>query len=254
MESKIYSKGDYQMFINAITVFKDFNDTITFNDGKAFFKAFAGRIHASVELNCSVDVELTSLTLRIPILNAYIGDTVEIGYDNRSMIINNGQDIIKFPKTIDSTKITEQEFNDKFNTFVNKENLVFSWDIPADKYGIINKYMNGFQTQSFIISKEPNSTQLKIIIGDQVSIGSVEVKTFDLLMNDYQGLNDQKIISKCWLDYWGPLGKSLKTMNLSVYYYPEKDILIYVCNVETEYGKIKIFSASERIAPEYLDE
>lgn len=244
-ETKIYSKKDFGSFMSTLDVIKNFNDSVTFTDGKAFFRSADKSMLIKAICDCRMDIELTKLTSKIPIFQAYIGDTVEIGTDDRNYVINNGSDIIRFPIAEDPSKMTEEEYTTKYN-----DNLVgdpiLVWEIDENKFGAIRKYFEGFGTLAMKFQKASNSNEFNIRIGDEGITGSAEIYKFEI--PDNSPLVGKEIRTNCQFEFISAAGKCFNGLTIKIYYHPENEWLIFVSDMGTEFVTMQFFRAKPAVS------
>lgn len=249
--SKIYSKKDFESFMSTLELVKNFNDCITFSNGVAYYRSVDRTMMIKTKCECLMDIELTKLANKIPIFNAYIGDTVEIGKDDRNYIINNGSDIIKFPIASDPLKIEEADYTTKFSSLIDEKNKLFSWDIPSDKFNAILKFFEGFSTCEITFDKDSNSPIVNLRVGDETTTGCAQIQSFDLSTMEDKSLLDQLIKTSCMFEFISALGKKFDSINLSVYYNPAQDWIISVSDIKTDFCTMQMFRPRPRITSTY---
>lgn len=237
-ESKVLSKQNFKNFIETINVAKDFNDSITFNDGIAYLYSSDKTMLMKIECNCPINIELTKLANKINILNAYCGDVVELNKDDHYYIINNGSDIIKLPFTENPFKATEEVYNSKLNTLIVKQPFIFDWNITSEKFESIRKYFSGFGSNSFIFKKEANDPNLMIKIGAENIFGCAIVNNVKI---EDEYLIPIEINTDCEFEYISSTGKSFNKINISAYYNIETGNIVFVSDLESNFCKIQAF-------------
>lgn len=238
IEPTVISKNLFKNFISTIDVAKDFNDSITFNDGIAYLYSSDKTMLMRIECNCPINIELTKLASKLMILNAYCGDTVEFNKDDHYYIINNGSDIIKFPLTENPFKATEEVYNSKLNTLINDQPFIFDWNITSEKFESIRKYFSGFGSNSFIFKKEPNDDNLIIKVGTENIFGCA-------IINNCK-IEDEKLIpieinTDCEFEYISSTGKCFNKINIKAYYNTETGNIVFVSDLESSFCKIQAF-------------
>lgn len=245
--SKIYSKKDFQSFMSTLTIVKDFNDSVTFNNGVAIFKTPDKSLWVKMNCVCPMDIELTKISSKIPIFDAYLGDTIQVSKTDRFYVINNGSDIIRFPIVPDLFKTDENTYNDMLSSLT-VDDPILSWDIDSVKFAALRKYFSGFGVDCIKFIKEIDDPTLTLKVGDDGSTGSAELLSVNV---DNQDLLPLAINSEPRFEFISAAGKSFTGISIKVYYVKERDIIVYTTSITTEFCNIELFRGSPREMPSY---